>query len=110
MDALVSVLVYHYCAKTPDRNNLREEGFILAHIFRGFRSWLLSSIPWAKHHGGRWVWRRKLFTLLQTGSREKGRKLGARYNHQRQPLQTHLLKFPPSPKIALPTGDQALST
>jgi hypothetical protein len=32
---------YHQCDKIPDRNNLREERFVVAHGFRGFSPWLL---------------------------------------------------------------------
>jgi hypothetical protein len=40
------------------KNNLEEEGFILAHSFRGFGSWSAGSIAFRpmtrqKHHGGK---------------------------------------------------------
>jgi hypothetical protein len=50
------VLVFHCCDKIPEQNSLREERFILAHSFRGFRPWSTASIAFRpvarhKHHG-----------------------------------------------------------
>jgi hypothetical protein len=32
----VLIILFHCADQTPDKNNLREERFILAHSFRGF--------------------------------------------------------------------------
>jgi hypothetical protein len=52
--------------KISDRNNLREEGFILAQNFGGFSPWLLNPMLL-----DRTSWKqRSFFTSLWTGSRE----------------------------------------
>jgi hypothetical protein len=53
------------------QNNLREEGFILAHRFRPLTG-SIAFMPVAKqkHHGGR-TWGGKLLTSWSTGTREK---------------------------------------
>lgn len=33
------LLVFYYCDKIPEKNNLKEEKFILVHGFRGFSAW-----------------------------------------------------------------------
>jgi hypothetical protein len=56
---------FHYCDKTPDRNNLREERLILAHDFRSF----------GPPMNGR-VWQSKgphIITARKEGEREKER-------------------------------------
>jgi hypothetical protein len=43
--------------KKPEKNNLKEEGFIFAHSFKGFGPWSLGSVFGActtgVHHGGK---------------------------------------------------------
>jgi hypothetical protein len=41
---LVYVLFLCHCDKIPDRNDLREERFILVHRFKGFSPWLLGPV------------------------------------------------------------------
>jgi hypothetical protein len=38
---------FQCCDKIPEVDNLREEGFLLAHSFRGFSPWLLAPLLWA---------------------------------------------------------------
>jgi hypothetical protein len=54
----------------PDRNNLRKEGFLLAHSFRGFSAWLfgpmlLGRVSW------QWEYVEVVLTSWWTGSRER---------------------------------------
>jgi hypothetical protein len=67
--SLCVLLEFLFLWQIPEKNNLKEERFILAHNFRSFSSWLLGSITFRplarqKHHGGR-----KPFTSWQTESK-----------------------------------------
>jgi hypothetical protein len=96
-----------------DKNNLREEGFILACGFRGFSLWWAGSIALGLS-----------MMAVEEGSgsshvdrKQRARKgLGTRYNLQSHapsdlllPARPHLLKFPPPSKFMPPGGLQALS-
>jgi hypothetical protein len=79
--------------KILEKNNLREEGFILFVFTSFYLFWLRISessglgflVPctWAEHHGGRSVWWRRFFMLLCTRSREKG--------HRKRPRNPSIL-------------------
>jgi hypothetical protein len=54
--------------KLSEKNNLKEEGFILAHSFRGFSPWSIGFIVFRhmarqKHHSER-IWREGMVKLL----------------------------------------------
>jgi hypothetical protein len=41
---LVVFFSFHPCDKIPEKNNVREKSFLLAHGFRSFSPWLFGSI------------------------------------------------------------------
>jgi hypothetical protein len=68
---------FHHCDKLPEINNTKEEGFVLAHGFRVFSSWLFGSAASghmcgeAEHHGGEPV-------IEQSASQDREEAVGKR--------------------------------
>jgi hypothetical protein len=87
-----------HCDKIPGKNNLKEEGFILAHGFRAFRPWSAGSITlglrqdkmsWQRKHGAE-------AARLRVAGKQKDEQTGEG-REQDMPLKT-----PPS-DLLLPT-------
>jgi hypothetical protein len=82
--------------KIPDRDNFREEGFILAHSFRGFSPWSLGP-----RHLGRKSWQQEYMeedTLhIMVDRKQKARTgLGIMYKLQRHTPETSFLQPHPT--------------
>jgi hypothetical protein len=94
---------YHCCDQNTREDNSKEERFILPHSFRGF-----SPSQQGRHS--------KATPVMADQKQRRLERARNRYLKEctpcdlLPPARTHLLKSPEPPKIAPPTGDQALKT
>jgi hypothetical protein len=72
------VIIHHFCDQIPKRNNLKEEGFIVACGFRGFSPcWLTPfflGYGEAEHHDGRARGSRDVHFMAARKQRQEGAK------------------------------------